>query len=157
MATENRPETGRPAPEDEPTQEPQPRPIVVRPATPLAMRVNRNVLVVAAVIMAVTVVTAVVLLNPQGAKPGSATSREDSSTPVTSGPSTPSFLERPPTGVGVTPGRAGDSTAARPGSPPAPDRLETAASPAIPLSPAIERPVCGDTTDHSASPSAVVA
>ncbi len=94
-------------PTGEPRREIPPRRIVVRPATPLAMRVNRNVLIVAAVLMAMTVVTALVLLNPQGAKNGNAQSREETVTPAPGGPSTPSFLEQPPIRA-ATPGDSGN-------------------------------------------------
>jgi type IV secretory pathway VirB10-like protein len=79
---------------------PRPEPVVdvapspLRPAPPLAKRLNRNALTVAAVIMGMTVLTAVVVLSP-GRQEGSAPPDEggtDASPPI---PSRPAFLDEP--------------------------------------------------------------
>lgn len=67
----------------------------LRPPLPIAMRVNRNVLIIAAVIMAATVVTAIVTMNPNR---GHAVDRADVTTTntTTPHPSAPNFLDHPP-------------------------------------------------------------
>jgi type IV secretory pathway VirB10-like protein len=76
----------------------------LRPLPPLAKRLNRNALTVAAVIMGITVLTAVVLLNPsnESRKKGQEMqARSDESPPI---PARPSFLDAPPRGrLAVTP------------------------------------------------------
>src|SRR5688572_20018143 len=68
--------------------------VPLRPLPPLAKRLNRNALTVAAVIMGMTVLTAIVVLNPgadeknSGAPPASA----DEAPPV---PPRPAFLDEP--------------------------------------------------------------
>ena len=80
----------------------------LRPAPPLAKRLNRNALTVAAVIMGITVLTAVVLLNPShdaSSKIAQArASRPDNSPPV---PTRPTFLDVP---VRQTPAERVDSS-----------------------------------------------
>ena len=66
----------------------------LRPAPPLAKRLNRNALTVAAVIMGMTVLTAVVLLNPKKEiKVSSASSANVETVPQS--PAHPSFLDEP--------------------------------------------------------------
>ena len=63
----------------------------LRPPPPLAKRLNRNALTVAAVLMGITVLTAVVVLTPgREADPFS-----EASAVVPGGPSRPTFLEEP--------------------------------------------------------------
>lgn len=72
----------------------------LRPALPLATRVNRNVLIVAAVIMAAIVITAIVTMNPghtRGADQPDVTAT-GSTTPH---PAAPGFLDRPPGHLGT--------------------------------------------------------
>ena len=67
----------------------------LRPAPPIAKRLNRNALTVAAVIMGVTVLTAVVVLNPSrdsSTKTAPRQARADESPPV---PARPTFLDVP--------------------------------------------------------------
>src|SRR5437879_2898107 len=75
----------------------------LRPPPPLAKRLNRNALTVAAVLMGMTVLTAVVLVRPSHdpqEKPA-APSPGDEAPPV---PSAPAFLDEP---VRASPGHAG--------------------------------------------------
>ena len=80
----------------------------LRPAPPLAKRLNRNALTVAAVIMGITVLTAVVLLNPShdaSSRTAEArASRPDDSPPI---PARPTFLDVP---VRQTPAQRADSS-----------------------------------------------
>ena len=80
----------------------------LRPAPPLAKRLNRNALTVAAVIMGITVLTAVVLLNPShdaSSRTAQArASRRDDSPPI---PTRPTFLDVP---VRQTPAQRADSS-----------------------------------------------
>src|SRR5438105_5460465 len=66
----------------------------LRPAPPLAKRLNRNALTVAAVIMGMTVLTAIVLLNPakEGKATRAASENAENSPPV---PARPVFLDEP--------------------------------------------------------------
>lgn len=65
------------------------------PPTPVATRLNRNALTVAAVVMGVTVLVAVVTLNTSTPTP-----RVSQDAPTTTPPAAaPSFLDRPPRGV----------------------------------------------------------
>ena len=66
----------------------------LRPQPPLAKRLNRNALTVAAVIMGMTVLTAIVLLNPARTtgKTGAAAANQDEPPPV---PPRPAFLDEP--------------------------------------------------------------
>ena len=66
----------------------------LRPSPPLAKRLNRNALTVAAVIMGMTVLTAVVVLNPgeEQEKTGTERPTVDEEPPV---PSRPTFLDEP--------------------------------------------------------------
>jgi len=82
----------------------------LRPAPPLAKRLNRNALTVAAVIMGMTVLTAIVLLNP--AKESKATrvasENAENSPPV---PARPVFLDEPlPRSVAPAPTDSGSPT-----------------------------------------------
>jgi type IV secretion system protein VirB10 len=66
----------------------------LRPELPLAKRLNRNALTVAAVLMGITVVTALVMLRPSGDVPaGERAASELSSEPPV--PSRPAFLDEP--------------------------------------------------------------
>lgn len=68
---------------------------LLRPVPPLAKRLNRNALTVAAVIMGMTVLTAIVLLNPgKQSKESRATSVNAENLPQT--PARPVFLDAPP-------------------------------------------------------------
>jgi type IV secretion system protein TrbI len=82
----------------------------LRPAPPLAKRLNRNALTVAAVIMGMTVLTAIVLLNP--AKESKATrvaSENAENSPLV--PARPVFLDEPlPRSVPPTPTDSGSPT-----------------------------------------------
>src|SRR6266478_3842137 len=71
-----------------------PAPPPLRPLLPLAKRLNRNALVVSAVILGMTVLTAVVVVRPsREARPErSAEPALDAAPPV---PSQPSFLDQP--------------------------------------------------------------
>lgn len=75
----------------------------LQPSPPLAKRLNRNALTVAAVLMGMTVLTAVVLVRPSHDSPEkpSAPSAADEASPV---PSRPAFLDEPP--VRTSPTRA---------------------------------------------------
>ncbi len=66
----------------------------LRPRLPLAKRLNRNALTVAAVIMGMTVLTAIVVLNPGGdkKKAGTAPVSADEGQPM---PTRPAFLDEP--------------------------------------------------------------
>ena len=66
----------------------------LRPLPPLAKRLNRNALTVAAVIMGMTVLTAIVVLNPgaEEKKAGTAPASADETPPV---PPRPAFLDEP--------------------------------------------------------------
>jgi type IV secretion system protein TrbI len=66
----------------------------LRPAPPLAKRLNRNALTVAAVIMGMTVLTAIVLLNPakESKATRAASENAENSPPV---PARPAFLDEP--------------------------------------------------------------
>src|ERR1700682_554079 len=66
----------------------------LRPAPPLAKRLNRNALTVAAVIMGMTVLTAIVLLNPgkESKATRAASENAENSPPV---PARPVFLDEP--------------------------------------------------------------
>ena len=66
----------------------------LRPLPPLAKRLNRNALTVAAVIMGMTVLTAIVVLNPgaEEKKAGTAPASADEAPPV---PPRPAFLDEP--------------------------------------------------------------
>ncbi len=88
----------RDAPRSPEAQAPEPRPPVRPPAPPLAKRLNRNALTVAAVLMGMTVLTSVVVLNT-GNHGGSASAAPvEPVTPVAT-PPTPTFLDRPVTGA----------------------------------------------------------
>lgn len=65
-----------------------------RPAPPIAKRLNRNALMVAAVVMGMTVLTAVVVVSPtrEAKQQGSAPAATDEAPPV---PSRPAFLDQP--------------------------------------------------------------
>src|SRR5207244_1199229 len=73
----------------------------LRPPPPLAKRLNRNALTVAAVLMGMTVLTAVVVVRPSREPEGkpAAASASDEAPPV---PSRPAFLDEP---VRVSPTR----------------------------------------------------
>jgi len=71
----------------------------LRPPPPLAKRLNRNALTVAAVIMGMTVLTAVVVLNP-GREPET-DQAGTSATGMPAQPSRPTFLDEPARGVGA--------------------------------------------------------
>ncbi len=73
----------------------------LRPLPPLAKRLNRNALTVAAVLMGITVLTAVVVLTP-----GREQDRIADTGVVPGGPSRPTFLEEP----AQAPAAAGDNT-----------------------------------------------
>lgn len=73
----------------------------LRPLPPLAKRLNRNALTVAAVLMGITVLTAVVVLTP-----GRERDRIADTGVVSGGPSRPTFLEEP----AQAPAAAGDNT-----------------------------------------------
>jgi type IV secretory pathway VirB10-like protein len=77
----------------------------LRPSPPLAKRLNRNALTVAAVIMGMTVLTAVVVLNPGEEQEKSGTERPnvDEEPPV---PSRPTFLDEPVWVIPVLPDTA---------------------------------------------------
>ena len=64
----------------------------LRPQPPLARRLNRNALIVAAVLMGFTVLTAVVVLNPGREIGSGAQSGEPTTAP---GPGRPTFLDEP--------------------------------------------------------------
>src|SRR5574338_1568909 len=64
----------------------------LRPEPPLAKRLNRNALIVAAVLMGFTVLTAVVVLNPGREIGTGAQSGEPATAP---GPGRPTFLDEP--------------------------------------------------------------
>jgi type IV secretory pathway VirB10-like protein len=74
----------------------------LRPLPPLAKRLNRNALTVAAVLMGITVLTAVVVLTP-GRERGTI---PETGAVVPGGPSRPTFLEEP----AQAPAAAGDNT-----------------------------------------------
>ena len=76
----------------EPVMDAGPSPL--RPAPPLAKRLNRNALTVAAVIMGMTVLTAVVVLSP-GRQEGAAQPSEGSAEASPPIPSRPAFLDEP--------------------------------------------------------------
>lgn len=66
----------------------------LRPAPPIARRLNRNALTVAAVVMGMTVLTAIVVVRPskEPSQPGATTASTDETPPV---PPRPSFLDQP--------------------------------------------------------------
>jgi type IV secretory pathway VirB10-like protein len=94
----------------------------LRPSPPLAKRLNRNALTVAAVIMGMTVLTAVVVLNPGEEQEKSGTERPnvDEEPPV---PSRPTFLDEPVWVIPVLP-----DTAVAPELAPSEDETEAPAS-----------------------------
>ncbi len=112
----------------------------LRPPPPLAKRLNRNALTVAAVLMGMTVLTAVVVVRPSRGpqeKP-SAPPAVDEAPPV---PSRPAFLDEPvrasPTRPDTAPGLALVPSGADGGHGGAPLLTDTAApSPVLPPSPA---------------------
>ena len=112
----------------------------LRPPPPLAKRLNRNALTVAAVLMGMTVLTAVVVVRPSRdpqEKP-SAPATVDEAPPV---PSRPAFLDEPvrasPTRPDTAPGLALVPSGADGGHGGAPLLADTAApSPVLPPSPA---------------------
>ena len=133
-------------------RETPPHRMVVHPETPLATRVNRNVLVVAAVIMAITVVTAVLLLNPTGPKRGD-TKGGDAVAPSSAGPSSPTFLEHPLAG-GLGASIAGDSEKKDLGAQPqAPHPGSPAAGVGVGLSDPYTNPSVASTAGQSPTPS----
>jgi type IV secretory pathway VirB10-like protein len=82
----------------------------LRPAPPLAKRLNRNALTVAAVIMGMTVLTAIVLLNPakESKATRAASENAENSPPV---PARPVFLDEPlPRSVPPAPTDSGSPT-----------------------------------------------
>jgi type IV secretion system protein TrbI len=82
----------------------------LRPAPPLAKRLNRNALTVAAVIMGMTVLTAIVLLNPakESKAARAASENAENSPPV---PARPVFLDEPvPRSVPPAPTDSGSPT-----------------------------------------------
>ena len=82
----------------------------LRPAPPLAKRLNRNALTVAAVIMGMTVLTAIVLLNPakESKATRAASENTENSPPV---PARPVFLDEPlPRSVPPAPTDSGSPT-----------------------------------------------
>ncbi len=105
------------------------RPVPVRsPPPPLAKRLNRNALTVAAVLMGMTVLTSVVVLNT-GNRGGSASAAPVEPVTPANTPPTPAFLDRPVTGAPDTqtnytrertqsPGIPWDMYASNGGSPP---------------------------------------
>ena len=112
----------------------------LRPPPPLAKRLNRNALTVAAVLMGMTVLTAVVVVRPSRdpqEKPSAAATVEEAP-PV---PSRPAFLDEPvrasPTRPDTAPGLALVPSGADGGHGGAPLLADTAAPyPALPPSPA---------------------
>ena len=82
----------------------------LRPAPPLAKRLNRNALTVAAVIMGMTVLTAIVLLNPskESKATRAASENAENSPPV---PARPVFLDEPlPRPIAPAPTDSGSPT-----------------------------------------------
>lgn len=81
--------------------------VTLRPQPPLAKRLNRNALTVAAVIMGMTVLTAIVVLNPNGdeKKAGAPQASSDEAPPV---PPRPAFLDEPVRAPNEEAGRASE-------------------------------------------------
>ncbi len=68
----------------------------LRPLPPVARRLNRNALTVAAALAGVTVLTVLVVANPSRARSGSATPNAAAADPTPPTSAQPTFLEEPP-------------------------------------------------------------
>ena len=108
----------------------------LRPAPPIAKRLNRNALTVAAVVMGMTVLTAIVVVSPskQASQPGATTAAADEAPIV---PPRPSFLDQPARVPSVP------ATSA-PELPPAPSAVPGAARPS-----AVQAPSTAASPEHS--------